>query len=443
MASTDKFLGPEGVKELMLKIATALSGKVGGDEYNLQVQALLERIGQLAATDQGLADAISALTDSTAAALTAHNEAPEAHSDIRLAVAEARSIAEGRSRGIVFPDYAALAADLNGADAGKYSVGDHLLILTMEVPDLWVSAAEEEPQTYEYTDDQALVDALAAGEVQIGRYKVSMLEMAKVDLSPLTEHLLNTQNPHHVTAAQAGARPDTWTPTATEVGADPAGTAAGAVSGHNTAPDAHQDIRTELAGKVTTALAAKQNTLKGTKGQFLGFNDQGAPEPQNIETPDVSAQIREHNADETAHPDIRTALTDKADLVGGKVPAAQIPALAYDAKGAAAAVQTALQKTLTDGLAKKADDIESDPVTLTVQGWVDKAQTVAAPHVIADETKQEIRPAPASASMAAWKKAGVLCIAQGEGTVTFSCDTVPETDIQMFVNSQMVQGAGT
>lgn len=57
------------------------------------------------------------------------------------------------------------------------------------------------------------------------------------------------------TADEVGARPDTWTPSASEVGADPAGTAAGAVSSHNTAEDAHEDIRLLVAG-LTTRLNA-------------------------------------------------------------------------------------------------------------------------------------------------------------------------------------------
>lgn len=35
----------------------------------------------------------------------------------------------------------------------------------------------------------------------------------------LTSHTSNSSNPHSVTAEQVGARPDTWTPTAAEVGA--------------------------------------------------------------------------------------------------------------------------------------------------------------------------------------------------------------------------------
>ena len=61
-------------------------------------------------------------------------------------------------------------------------------------------------------------------------------------------HIANKDNPHGVTAAQAGA--------------DPTGTAASAVSAHNSSATAHSDIRTALAGKETAgAAAAVQSNL--------------------------------------------------------------------------------------------------------------------------------------------------------------------------------------
>ena len=62
------------------------------------------------------------------------------------------------------------------------------------------------------------------------------------------------------TASEVGARPDTWTPSASDVGADPVGTAASAVSGHNTAEDAHRDIRELIDGiTVPTKVSELQN----------------------------------------------------------------------------------------------------------------------------------------------------------------------------------------
>lgn len=58
------------------------------------------------------------------------------------------------------------------------------------------------------------------------------------------------------TAAEVGARPDTWTPSANDVGADPEGTAEEKVSEHNTNTEAHNDIRLLIKG-----LASRLNAL--------------------------------------------------------------------------------------------------------------------------------------------------------------------------------------
>lgn len=65
-----------------------------------------------------------------------------------------------------------------------------------------------------------------------------------------------------LTAADVGALPDSYTPpdqTAEQVGADPAGTAVAAVSGHNTSTDAHNDLRL-LVAELTTRLNALANS---------------------------------------------------------------------------------------------------------------------------------------------------------------------------------------
>lgn len=69
------------------------------------------------------------------------------------------------------------------------------------------------------------------------------------------------------TAAEVGALPDTYTPpnqTAQQVGADPTGTAASAVSKHNTDEAAHNDIRIalkELSDRINAALDSDDTTL--------------------------------------------------------------------------------------------------------------------------------------------------------------------------------------
>ena len=69
------------------------------------------------------------------------------------------------------------------------------------------------------------------------------------------------------TAAEVGALPDTYTPpnqTAQQVGADPAGTAASAVSQHNTDATSHNDLRLALKGlsdRINVVLDSDDTTL--------------------------------------------------------------------------------------------------------------------------------------------------------------------------------------
>lgn len=79
-------------------------------------------------------------------------------------------------------------------------------------------------------------------------------------------------------------------------------------------------------------------------------------------------------------------------------------------------------------------------VTLTVAGWNSstKQQTVAVADVVADETAQLILPMPAAASMTAYNDAGIQCTAQAANTVTFTADTVPTADVEVWVVVQSV-----
>ena len=68
-------------------------------------------------------------------------------------------------------------------------------------------------------------------------------------------------------AASVGARSETWMPTHSDVGAEKSGTAATAVSGHNTNTDAHNDIRL-LITALTTRLDALANSDDETLDQM-------------------------------------------------------------------------------------------------------------------------------------------------------------------------------
>ena len=72
-------------------------------------------------------------------------------------------------------------------------------------------------------------------------------------------------------------------------------------------------------------------------------------------------------------------------------------------------------------------------VTLLASAWSGNSQTITVPGVLADETKQLIQPVPAIASQAAYLAAGILCTGQAANNLTFTCQTVPEADLTVYV----------
>lgn len=79
-------------------------------------------------------------------------------------------------------------------------------------------------------------------------------------------------------------------------------------------------------------------------------------------------------------------------------------------------------------------------VTLTTARWNSsaKTQTVTAPGVMADETKQLIMPMPTAASQAEYIKAGILCTGQAANRLTFTAQTVPTVALTVYVTVQDV-----
>ena len=71
----------------------------------------------------------------------------------------------------------------------------------------------------------------------------------------------------------------------------------------------------------------------------------------------------------------------------------------------------------------------SMPVLLS-SGWVSNEQTVNVTGVTTDNTVF-VAPAPASADD--YSAAGIICTAQGTGTLTFTCDTLPTNNITVNV----------
>ena len=85
-------------------------------------------------------------------------------------------------------------------------------------------------------------------------------------------------------------------------------------------------------------------------------------------------------------------------------------------------------------------------VTLTVDGWTNKRasfepggetlghqQTVTVSGVSATETAQLITPTPAIASQSAYYEAGIMCTGQAANRLTFTCQTVPTSNLTVYV----------
>lgn len=119
-----------------------------------------------------------------------------------------------------------------------------------------------------------------------------------------------------------------------------------------------------------------------------------------IPTPDVSGQISAHNSATDAHADKFAAVNA---AIGNLTPSAC-------------------------------------KVTLSASGWDSSAKTQSATvsGVLEDESKQLIMPMPAGASMSAYNEAGIQMTAQGDNSVTFTADTVPTADVEVWVVVQNV-----
>lgn len=85
-------------------------------------------------------------------------------------------------------------------------------------------------------------------------------------------------------------------------------------------------------------------------------------------------------------------------------------------------------------------------VTLTADGWTNTMapvepggetlghqQTVTVSGVVASETAQLITPTPAIASQSAYYEAGIMCTNQGTNSLTFTCQTVPTSNLTVYV----------
>lgn len=118
---------------------------------------------------------------------------------VPTAINEVNSIAKGANQALSYGNYQTMITAFNSLANNVYNVGQNVMIITLEVPDLWISGIESTSVPYTYTTDEAFTTALAInGYVQVGYYKLSALETQKVDL---TNYVTNTD---YVESGKAG-----------------------------------------------------------------------------------------------------------------------------------------------------------------------------------------------------------------------------------------------
>jgi hypothetical protein len=171
--------------------------------------------------------------------------------------------------GIVKPQKGDYTAEMVGADASGAAAAVQSK-LTAHEGDGTKHVTAGERAKWDGKQDKLTFDtsptADSANPVTSGGVKTELDK--KANATSLGAHTGNTSNPHQVTAEQTGA--------------DPTGTAASAVSAHNSSGTAHSDIRTAIAGKEKAGAAAEvQTNLNGhtgnttvhiTAGERAGWN---------------------------------------------------------------------------------------------------------------------------------------------------------------------------
>lgn len=96
----------------------------------------------------------------------------------------AKSIAEGANQALSYANYQAMIIAFNSLADDVYRIGQNVMIVTLNVPDLWISEIEQTSEAYTYTTDEAFTTLLQTnGYVKVGYYRLSPLETQKVDLT--------------------------------------------------------------------------------------------------------------------------------------------------------------------------------------------------------------------------------------------------------------------
>jgi hypothetical protein len=139
--------------------------------------------------DQNIKGHVSAVTGDL------NNLETNSKSNLVSAINETNSIAKGATVAISSNSYSSLITTFSSLDKNVYKLGQTVYVVTVDVPDLWISDVSDESNTYTYTTDDQVIEDIESGTFKVGYYTFSKLETGKVDLSEYvsTETLEETE----------------------------------------------------------------------------------------------------------------------------------------------------------------------------------------------------------------------------------------------------------
>lgn len=206
-----------------------------------------------------------------------------------------------------------------------------------------------------------------------------------------------------------------------------------AVGGTGTRSGEDTDNAEYYAGQAGTAAAAASQDAQnaGNSADAASDSADAAAASALAASQDAGSALDSKDAAESAADRAEQAAADAEAIAGGDfIPSSQ--------KGVANGVATldSNGKVPEGQLPAMADTIAA---TLTASGWSNNSQTVTVDGISADADGQLIIPVPDEDSADAYYNAGVQCVSQAANSLTFSCESVPSDDLEIYV---MVQAVG-
>lgn len=101
-----------------------------------------------------------------------------------------------------------------------------------------------------------------------------------------------------------------------------------------------------------------------------------------------------------------------------------------NATTSAGGLMSASDKSKLNGIATGATASKSQTITLSSSGWSSKSQTVSASYVTSSNI---VIVAPSPSYTKAYSDSQIICTSQSSGKLTFTCQTVPTSNISVNV----------